>query len=131
MYRIFLCYLLVVQTQCILCFLYCRPESQDIQEIVRWISLNLQYDAFPYITKDLVGIYSQVVELESCLALESNNVHFIGIWAMGGMGKTTLARVVYHMVSKEFETRGLLRMLGKSLKNVVVFHYNRKLLRMF
>ena len=25
---------------------------------------------------------------------------------MGGMGKTTLARVVYHMVSKEFEARG-------------------------
>ena len=108
MYRMFVCYLLVVQTQCILCFLYCRRESQDIQEIVGWISLNLKYDAFPYITKDLVGIYSQVVELESCLALESNNVRFIGIWAMGGMRKMTLARVVYHMVSKEFEARGFI-----------------------
>ena len=103
-----MCYLLVVQTQCILCFLYCRPESQDIQEIVGWILLNLKYDAFPYITKDLVGIYSQVVELESCLALESNNVRFIGIWATGGMSKTTLARVVYHMVSKEFEAGGFI-----------------------
>ena len=27
---------------------------------------------------------------------------------MGGMGKTTLARVVYHMVSKEFEARGFI-----------------------
>ena len=72
---------------------------------MRWISLNLKYDAFPYITKNLVGIHSRVVELESCLALESNDVRFIGIWAMGGMGKTTLARVVYHMVSKEFEAR--------------------------
>ncbi|XP_050242462.1 disease resistance protein RUN1-like [Quercus robur] len=85
-----------------------RPESQDIQEIVGWISLNLKYDAFPYTTKDLVGIYSQVVELESCLALESNNVRFVGIWAMGGMGKTTLARVVYRMVSKKFEARGFI-----------------------
>ena len=27
---------------------------------------------------------------------------------MRGMGKTTLARVVYHMVSKEFEARGFI-----------------------
>ncbi|KAF3951893.1 hypothetical protein CMV_022501 [Castanea mollissima] len=46
-----------------------RPESQDIQEIVEWISLNLKYDAFSYITKELVGLYSRLVELESCLAL--------------------------------------------------------------
>uniref|UniRef100_A0A7N2M279 TIR domain-containing protein n=1 Tax=Quercus lobata TaxID=97700 RepID=A0A7N2M279_QUELO len=85
-----------------------RPESLDIQEIVEWISLNLKYDAFSYITKDLVGIYTRLVELESCLALGSKDVRFIGIWAMGGMGKTTLARVVYHMVSKEFEARGFI-----------------------
>ncbi|XP_050289676.1 disease resistance protein RUN1-like [Quercus robur] len=80
-----------------------RPESHDIQSIAGWISLNLKYDAFANITKDLVGIDSQVVELLLCLAMMSNNVRFIGIWAMGGMGKTTLARVVYQMVSKEFE----------------------------
>ncbi|KAK4580835.1 hypothetical protein RGQ29_024473, partial [Quercus rubra] len=54
-------------------------------------------------TRDLVGIYSRMVELESFLAIGLNNVRFIGVWAMGGMGKTTLARVVYHVVSKEFE----------------------------
>ncbi|XP_023918694.2 disease resistance protein RPV1-like, partial [Quercus suber] len=80
-----------------------RYETEDIKDIMGWISLHLKYDAFPYITRDLVGLYSPMVELESFLAIGSNDVRFIGVWAMGGMGKTTLARVVYHMVSEEFE----------------------------
>ena len=98
----------MVQTQCVLYLFHCRYETEDIKDIMRWISLHLKYDAFPYITRDLVGIYSRMVELESLLAIGSNDVHFIGVWGMGGMGKTTLARVVYHMVSKEFEAYGFI-----------------------
>ena len=83
--------------------LYCRPFSQVIKSIVRLIWHNLNNDAFSEVTKGLVGIDSHAVELESRLDVGSNDVPFIGIWAMGGMGKTTLALVVYHMVSKDFE----------------------------
>ncbi|KAK4580869.1 hypothetical protein RGQ29_024497, partial [Quercus rubra] len=85
-----------------------RCETEDIKDILGWISLHLKYDAFPYISRDLVGIYSRMVELESLLAIGSNDVRFIGVWGMGGMGKTTLARVVYHTVSKEFEAYGFI-----------------------
>ena len=35
---------------------------------------------------------------------------------MGGMGKTTLARVVYHMVSKEFEACGFIEDVGEKFE---------------
>ncbi|KAF3948546.1 hypothetical protein CMV_025473 [Castanea mollissima] len=63
-----------------------RPFSQVIKSIVRLIWHNLNNDAFSEVTKGLVGIDSHVVELESRLDVESNDVRFIGIWAMGGMG---------------------------------------------
>ena len=128
MNRIFLSNLLVVQTQHISYFFNCRPESLDIQEIVEWISLNLKYDAFSYITKELVGIYSWLVELESCLALGSKDVRFIGIWAMGGMGKTTLARVVYHMVSKEFVAHGFIEDVGEEFEKYGLVPLQQKII---
>uniref|UniRef100_A0A2N9GV40 Uncharacterized protein n=1 Tax=Fagus sylvatica TaxID=28930 RepID=A0A2N9GV40_FAGSY len=77
-------------------------QSEVIKSIVGQISRNLNYE-YSDIIEGFVGIDSRVVELESYLAVGVNDVRFIGIWAMGGMGKTTLARVVYQMVSQEFE----------------------------
>lgn len=33
----------------------------------------------------------------------SNDVRMIGIWGMGGIGKITIARVVYDLISPEFK----------------------------
>ena len=61
--------------------------------------------AFSECTENLVGIISRAEKLESCLDLGSNNVRMVGIWGMGGMGKTTLASVVFRMVSNKFENK--------------------------
>ena len=55
--------------QCKFSFFHCRPESQVIQEIVGYISLNLKCDAFAYIAKGTT-IHSPLTELESYLALD-------------------------------------------------------------
>ncbi|KAL4625614.1 hypothetical protein ACB092_05G038400 [Castanea dentata] len=78
-----------------------RSEAQLIQDIVGELWHKLNHEFFED-TKDLVGIESRVKELKSCLAIGSNDVRIIGVWGMGGIGKTTLARVVFRMVSREF-----------------------------
>ncbi|KAK9984835.1 hypothetical protein SO802_034360 [Lithocarpus litseifolius] len=76
---------------------------EAVESIVRLILHKSSFE-FSEITEGLVGIDSQLVELGRCLALWlEDDVRFIGIWAMGGMGKSTLASVAYKMISKEFE----------------------------
>ena len=59
---------------------------------------------FSEVTEGLIGIESSMLELVSCLAFWlKDEVCFIGIWAMRGMEKTTLAKVASKMFSKEFE----------------------------
>nr|XP_011466316.1 PREDICTED: TMV resistance protein N-like [Fragaria vesca subsp. vesca] len=48
------------------------------------------------------------------LALEEKDVRFIGIWGMGGVGKTTLAKLVYEKILHHFEVAEFLVDVRKS-----------------
>ncbi|KAK9984839.1 hypothetical protein SO802_034364 [Lithocarpus litseifolius] len=79
------------------------PLSEAVKSIVRLVSRKSSFE-FSEITEGLVGIHARLVELESCLALWlKDDVRSVGFWAMGGMGKSTLAKVAYKMISKEFD----------------------------
>nr|XP_023894538.1 toll/interleukin-1 receptor-like protein [Quercus suber] len=94
--------------------LHQSSEAKVIQNIVQWISNKLSYKIE---TNELVGISSRTKDLKSLLALESKDVRFIGIWGMGGMGKTTLAKVVHKIFSYQFEANSFIHDVRRKSEN--------------
>ena len=63
---------------------------------------------------NLVGIASRVEEINSCLQLElTHDVLFIGISGISGMGKSTLAQVVFDKIHDQFDASSFLKILGE------------------
>lgn len=51
----------------------------------------------------LIGIEEPIAHLESLLRQESNSVRVIGIWGMGGIGKATIAEVIFNQNRDEYD----------------------------
>ncbi|CAN1751464.1 Disease resistance protein L6 [Linum perenne] len=59
--------------------------------------------SYKLVTEDLVGIDSHVQQVTTLLSLESGGVKIVGIHAMGGMGKTTIAKTVNDQLYSQFD----------------------------
>ncbi|XP_039164040.1 TMV resistance protein N-like isoform X2 [Eucalyptus grandis] len=53
-------------------------------------------------TKHLVGLDDRVEHLKKSLDVSNLDVHLIGIFGMGGIGKTTIAKLVFNQLSSHF-----------------------------
>ena len=88
-------------------------ESNYIKGIIYCIFRQLNCHIFD-IDANLVGIDSRLKELHLLLRMELNDVRIVGIYGLGGMGKTTIAKAIYNKLSCEFEYMSFLENISNT-----------------
>ncbi|GAU26630.1 hypothetical protein TSUD_102380 [Trifolium subterraneum] len=81
-----------------------KPEFREIQIIVQEVIKTLGHK-FSGFADDLIGIKPRVEAVKSLLKLSSEDDEFrvVGILGMAGIGKTTIASVLYDKISSQFD----------------------------
>ncbi|XP_071686836.1 disease resistance protein RPV1-like [Rutidosis leptorrhynchoides] len=77
-------------------------ESELMKEIVDKVWKKMSSSSLEDVDEGLVGMSDRIDELISILKLESSGVRIVGIWGVGGGGKTTLATSVYKKICIKF-----------------------------
>ncbi|CAF2064485.1 unnamed protein product [Brassica napus] len=82
----------------------CEDEATMVADIVGKISDQL-FSMEPLDLSHIVGMNVHMEQLSPLLSVESEKeVRVIGIWGMGGIGKTTIAKYLYEEYSRQFDS---------------------------
>ncbi|XP_040959602.1 disease resistance protein RUN1-like isoform X3 [Gossypium hirsutum] len=91
-----------------------RPETEYIKDVVEYVIKKLTNIGFESASEELVGIEYQKNAILKLI--KQKDCRVIGLWGMGGQGKTTLAEAVYKKFYSVFESRWFLQNVREEIK---------------
>ncbi|GMI80841.1 hypothetical protein like AT5G17680 [Hibiscus trionum] len=91
-----------------------RPETVYIKEIVEHVTKKLMNNMCRSVSEELVGIEDQKKTIMGLLQQE--HIRVIGVWGMGGIGKTTLVDAVYNEISSKFQSGWFLQNVSEKIE---------------
>ncbi|KAG6673163.1 hypothetical protein I3842_16G097800 [Carya illinoinensis] len=79
-----------------------RKESELIHEVVQVVSRIVNH-TYLNVAKYPIGIESRIHDINAILSNETNDICMVGIFGIGGIGKTTIAKAIYNLIAYRFE----------------------------
>ncbi|XP_039165670.1 TMV resistance protein N-like [Eucalyptus grandis] len=90
-----------------------NSHGELIESVVKEVSRKLTGKGVD-VPEHLVEDHSQIKAIIDKLDVDSGGVHFVGIYGMGGIGKTTLAKVVFNKLLLQFDGVSFLQNIRES-----------------
>lgn len=110
----------------------CRNEGELVKQIVGDVFTKLD-SSFLSITELPVGLEPRVQKVVEFIEKQSSNVCMVGIWGMGGSGKTTTSKSIYNRIHRKFVHRSFVENIREACENDYyrgVIHLQKKFFQM-